>query len=33
MFFWWCIFGDQAVLCAKLNPKTTFHAFEPAQIN
>lgn len=30
VFFGGAFFGDQAVLCAKLNPKTTFHAFEPS---
>lgn len=30
VLFGGAFFGDQAVLCAKLNPKTNFHAFEPS---
>ena len=29
VFFGGASFGDQAILCAKLNPNTKFHAFEP----
>lgn len=28
VFFGGAFFGDQAILCAKLNPKTNFHVFE-----